>query len=203
MSDRFVTDQSGRRVFVGDYVQCKTHKYSSLKYDERRRVQAIDEWGNITLNNTLSPSGTSSFSPDNFILCGRHHKAHKERNNDYAQYEKDITAAYQQGYTMGLWQQNAAYESQPTKEELKMLWIAISSSLPPSEFVKAVRESAGDPQLRETAMTGDRFIADTSKDALQEKVKDAIRRSPDRKYMIFNLSSIAELAEPPIRFRNP
>lgn len=79
--DRFLLDNSGERIYVGDYVQCKARYYDSLKYNERRRVQAIQD-GCLVLNNTTSPIGTSLFRADRFRLAGRYHGWHRNSKQE-------------------------------------------------------------------------------------------------------------------------
>ncbi len=83
MSDPYVTDFMGDRIYVGDYVECRIDHYASIRRGERRRVQAIED-GNVVLNNNGSPYGTSQYRVCNFKLAGRHHAwhyNHKEADN--------------------------------------------------------------------------------------------------------------------------
>jgi hypothetical protein len=48
---------------------------------------------------------------------------------------------------------------------------------------------------------GHPMIADTSASALKEKVRDAIRRDPDARYLMLSGNTVAEMSAPPVTFR--
>lgn len=78
MSAVFVLDNSGQRVYEGDYVKCGVDFYSSIKRGDQRRVQRIEDEC-IVLNNGSSPYGTSLYRSCNFNLSGRMAPAHRNK----------------------------------------------------------------------------------------------------------------------------
>lgn len=50
--------------------------------------------------------------------------------------------------------------------------------------------------------TGKSIIANTSADALKERIRSDIQKNPEHRWLIFSANTIGEISTPPIRFRS-
>jgi hypothetical protein len=71
-------DRQGATVYEGDYVECITTHYPSIRCGERRRVRFIDDHGNVVLRNDSSPVGESQYAPRYFVRASQHNPQHKK-----------------------------------------------------------------------------------------------------------------------------
>jgi len=97
-------------------------------------------------------------------------------------------------YTPTNFRRASQHSPQHKKEQKVMLHIAIRTT--PNFDYAALAIALNDV----TAPI--HFLADTSQDALKEKLRVRIGLHPDEKWLILSGNTIAEMASPPIRFRS-
>lgn len=167
MSDPlFVYDFYGRRIYVGDYVECLVD-YPSLEKGQRRRVQDIIA-GCIKLRNDTE-YGASVYRPARFKRVSQHNPAHRNAI---------------------LFKQVEYVFHNQEKKPMFHIAIAIIEGQDWNELAHIVNTVRG------------AYMADTSADALKEKIRIRLSKYPDEKWLICSANTIGERAEPPVRFRS-
>lgn len=177
----YALDAYGERIYPGDYVECRTDQYSSIRKGNRARVKEVNGEC-IVLNNPHSPIFKSPYQAYNFRLAGRYHPYHHNGVDKCRPRNK--------------------YKTNSEKEGLPMLHLAIK--VPEGwcyeDLAKSITNfGQGNGTLGRSLV--DQAMADTTASALKERVKARIQRHPDERWLILSGNTIAETTQPPIAFR--
>lgn len=168
----FALDRFGERIYPGDYAQCLTDKYYSIRRNERARVLAV-HGECIVLENKLSPALESPYRAENFRLAGRYHPYHHNgvdkrhpRKKHLANSEKGVTNMFHIAVRLH-------------EEEV-------------SNMVSILQSPDSNPVV---------YAADSHRE-LKNKIEAHIGRHPNDKFLIFSANTIAETSAPPVRYRS-
>lgn len=162
----FAWDCNGVRIYAGDYVKCVTGAYVSIEIGQVKKVLAVDEGRNtITINNEMSPVGTSDYMAYNFRLVRR----------------------------------SACDKTQDKETPMGMLHVAIR--IKDGEGYQDIARRINDHHAEIDADSVPDMMADTSPNALKERIKVRIRQYPNERWLILSGNTIAETSSPPVSFR--
>lgn len=177
----YAIDRFGDRIYPGDYVECLTDEYSSVKGGARKRVLAvIDDC--IVFNNTSSPTFGSPYRATNFRLAGRYHPYHSGVDKRHPK-RKYLTNSEKKG------------------TDMLHLAIRIKENMNYEALAEHVRHSLGPARDDEGLMAATAMLAASSNSELKQRVTDRIRLHPDERWLMLSGNTIAEMSAPPIAFR--
>lgn len=185
----YAPDRFGDRIYPGDYVECITDEYFSVKGGARKRVLAVI--GDcIVLNNTSSPTFDSPYRATNLRLAGRYHPYHSGVDKRHPK-RKYLTNSEKKGTDM-------LHLAIRIKDNMNYEALARSinnwNTKDDTNCPAGVREGA-------PITHPNNVMADVTVSALKERIEARINRNPDERWLIVSGNTIAESSAPPVAYR--